>query len=63
MQIGGIYITKINKHGIPAGTRGTVYCQEEHEGKMRYKFLSDDDNDYQGWYAGDELEEVTDDKV
>lgn len=53
-RIGSSVRTKVAKHGIPAGTTGTI--TEVDRSSTPYKFTADYSNDYQAWYSVNELE-------
>ena len=53
-RIGSSVRTKVAKHGIPAGTTGTI--TEVDQTSTPYKFTADYSNDYQAWYSINELE-------
>ena len=56
-RIGSSVRTKVARHGIQAGTTGTITdIDSESNTPYTYKFTADYSNDYQAWYGVNELE-------
>lgn len=58
MKVGDRVKTLIGKYGIPMFTEGCIYEIEDatiNGGSIWYRFISDEDNDYQGLFLEHEL--------
>ena len=61
MKVGDRVKTLIRKYGIPMFTEGHIYKIEDatiNGGNIWYRFISDEDNDYQGLFLEHELKVI-----